>query len=176
MGGKPVRILLTGLPGCGKTTLIKRLLAEMLIPVSGFFTEEIRENGRRTGFSIAGMSGQKDVLAHLNISSSFHVGKYGVDIEALNRIVDAEFSEPSAILVVVDEIGNMELLSDKFKSAITRIWGSNRNVIATILEAHHPFCDALKNDSRSMIVQMNHNNREDVYRKLRNICVALLVN
>ncbi|MHC4744175.1 MAG: nucleoside-triphosphatase, partial [Planctomycetota bacterium] len=75
------KILLTGPPGCGKTTAIKRIV-EKLEPekVAGFYTQEIREHGQRSGFRWARLDGREGTLAHVNIKGPSRVGKYGVDI------------------------------------------------------------------------------------------------
>lgn len=164
------RILVTGSPGCGKTTLVQRLLAELGIPVSGFITREIRESGHRTGFRIIGLSGVEETLAHLNIDTGCRVGKYGVDVEALERVIQAEFAEPMADLVVIDEIGKMELKSERFISLIERLWESEHAILATIISAGQPFCDRLKSDSRSEIFTLNHQNHRKIFREIRNRC------
>src|SRR6266508_401676 len=87
MGG--VRILLEGRPGAGKSTVARRLadrLSQDGISVSGFVTEEIRESGRRLGFSLEQLGGQRDVLAHVEIPGPPRVGRYGVDLAALERL------------------------------------------------------------------------------------------
>ena len=76
-----MNILISGAPGCGKTTLFKRLVRELahLRPV-GFFTQEIREDNVRMGFTLNGLDGSNGVLAHVDYPGDFRVGRYGVDV------------------------------------------------------------------------------------------------
>ena len=99
--------LLTGKPGTGKTTLIKKAIAGMDNRAGGFFTEEIREHGIRQGFRIVTLDGQDAVLAYINLKSPYRVGKYGVDRDNLEKIgVSAiERAVEYCDLVVIDEIG-----------------------------------------------------------------------
>ena len=80
-------ILITGPPGCGKTTLFKRLAKELghFQPV-GFYTQEIREEGVRKGFGLSSLDGQKGLLAHVDLSSGFKVGRYGVDVDGFETL------------------------------------------------------------------------------------------
>src|SRR5215467_14590534 len=73
-------LLLTGLPGCGKTTVIRRLIDRLNdLRLRGFYTQELREYGQRVGFEAVGLSGQRAVLAHVRSRSMLRVGRYGVD-------------------------------------------------------------------------------------------------
>jgi len=79
--------LLTGRPGTGKTRLIKEAIAGVGNKAGGFYTEEIRSSGGvRLGFRLVTLDGQSAILAHVNIQSRYRVGKYGVDIESLDRV------------------------------------------------------------------------------------------
>jgi nucleoside-triphosphatase THEP1 len=169
------RFLVSGLPGSGKTTLIEKLLMESKVTSCGFVTREIREDGRRVGFTILGLSGKEETLAHVGIESDHRVGKYGVDIAALERIIDTEFSDDRSQLVVIDEIGKMELFSQRFQSLINRLWRSDRPVVATIMSARNTFCDRIKADKNSVILKLKRDNREDVYTRLRNFTESLPV-
>jgi nucleoside-triphosphatase len=82
------KFLITGRPGAGKTTLIKKA-AGMLQPFHpvGFYTEEIREQGVRVGFQLVSLDGQTRVISHVGIPGPFRVGKYGVDIEGFERFL-----------------------------------------------------------------------------------------
>ena len=78
-------ILSTGDPGCGKTTLIQHVLAELSVPAGGFYTQEVREGGTRKGFEIITLDGRRAILAHVNIRGPKKVGKYGVNLAARVR-------------------------------------------------------------------------------------------
>ena len=67
----PKNILLTGLPGSGKTTLIRNVLSELpgWIRCAGFFTAEVREGRERTGFEIVTLDGCKGPLASSRLKS-----------------------------------------------------------------------------------------------------------
>jgi nucleoside-triphosphatase THEP1 len=78
-------ILFTGLPGCGKSTIIEKIVQRINRPCTGFFTKEIRDRGRRVGFSITTLDGQQGTLAHIDIRSRIRVGKYGVNIRDIDK-------------------------------------------------------------------------------------------
>lgn len=127
-------ILITGKPGSGKTTLFKRLVKKLshLEPI-GFYTEEIRESGVRKGFTLNGLDGSTGMLAHVDFSSDFRVGRYGVDVAGFENFLDRiPFSDPGNKLVMIDEIGKMECFSEQFKSLIVGLFESEPIFMATI--------------------------------------------
>ena len=141
------KILVTGRPGVGKTTLIMRL-AERLADLhpAGFVTEEIRERGVRVGFALATLDGrQRSRLATVDVSSPYRVGKYGVDIAALERFLAAmEFPRDLHTPVLIDEIGKMECLSPAFRSLVTTLLDSSRPLVATVALAGSAFIAGVK--------------------------------
>jgi nucleoside-triphosphatase len=127
-------IIITGLPGVGKTTLIKGILHEIrsLNPI-GFYTEEIRSKGIRTGFSLISVTGEKSILAAENIPSRFRVGKYGVDLVNFEKFIgNIPFRDPASRLIIIDEIGKMECFSKLFTDLVMELLSSNKLVIATV--------------------------------------------
>jgi nucleoside-triphosphatase len=127
-------ILITGLPGVGKTTLVKKLSEGLkhLRPV-GFYTEEIREKGERKGFELISLEGNRGLLSHKNIKSPHRVGNYKVDIEGFEDFLNSiSFSNLLSHLIIIDEIGKMECLSDKFNKFLKEILDSEKWVLAII--------------------------------------------
>jgi len=158
------KILLTGLPGCGKTTLIKKIVSKLNRPVSGFFTNEIRQHGRRVGFEVKTFSQpvRQGVLSHIDIISKYRVGQYRVDIDIFESIVLPEIQLGLQMnnLLVIDEIGKMELFSSRFKDVLLTIFNSIIPLLATISYKSHPFCDRLKSYEDVDLIVVDKSNRD----------------
>ena len=158
MTGK--NILVTGPPRCGKSTLIEKLIVGIEKPMTGFFTREIREKGRRTGFSIMTLDGKRGVLAHENIKSRFRVGKYGVNLEDIDHIAVPSMlpAKPDEI-VVIDEIGKMECFSSQFRQALMKILDSDQRVIGSIAQKGDRFIQTIKARDDVLLVDLSEKNR-----------------
>lgn len=96
-------ILLTGLPGIGKTTLIKEIISEISKEkICGFYTQEIRnDEGKRVGFVIKGLEGKEGILAYVEAKSHYKVGKYKVLLKDLEQIGVKEIEKRNSIIIMV---------------------------------------------------------------------------
>ena len=156
--------LLTGKPGSGKTTVIREAIAGSEIKAGGFYTEEIRNGGVRQGFRIITLDGQQSVLSHVDFPGRNRVGKYGVNITNLDNTAVAaiERAVRESDLIVVDEIGKMELLSARFREAIEKALNSGKKVLATIMLNPHHFADDIKRRPDIKVLELTKNNRDQI--------------
>jgi nucleoside-triphosphatase len=163
-------LLLTGRPGTGKTALIKEALARTGVKGGGFYTEEIRTGGTRQGFRIATLDGQEAILAHVGISSPYQVSKYKVATDALDRVGVSALHRAlkESDLIVIDEIGKMELLSPRFREAVMQAINSGKKVLGTIMLNPHPFADEIKRHPEVETLLVTRDNRTGVTRKVLN--------
>jgi nucleoside-triphosphatase len=161
MGLKYDRTLITGKPGVGKTTLIKNIIGRMeSINMAGFYTAEIRSKGSRRGFELQGLNGKRRTLAHVGIHSRHRVGKYGVDtpgFEAFLRTLD--LIHPDVELIVIDEIGKMELYSKLFRSLVYNALKSDKQMLASIPIKGNDFIREIKQSFEIHLFEMTHGNR-----------------
>jgi nucleoside-triphosphatase len=121
-------LLLTGAPGSGKTTIMKKVAAGLSGKrIRGLVTGEIRQAGRRVGFELSML------LAHVDIDSRDRVGRYGVDVATLDAIAEEALAlDDGADIYLVDEIGKMECFSKKFRAAMRGLLDSGRPLVATV--------------------------------------------
>ncbi|MBW8057654.1 MAG: NTPase [candidate division NC10 bacterium] len=156
--------LITGPPGVGKTSLLLSLLESLPGSKGGFYTLEIREERQRVGFQIADLAGREGILAHVRRPGPPRVGRYGVDlktfevigVQAIIRALD------EADLIVIDEIGKMELYSPLFQTVLFQILESSRPLLATILTKAHPIADRIKVHPDVRLHRLGPTNRQEV--------------
>jgi len=163
-------LLLTGKPGTGKTAIIKEAIARAKIKAGGFYTEEIRVGRQRHGFRIISLDGREAILAHINISSPYQVSKYRIDVESLNRIGVSAIHQAlqECDLVVIDEIGKMELVSPQFREAMLRAINNGKRVLGTIMLGSHPIADEVKRHPEVKVLLVISSNRNQVLKEILN--------
>lgn len=156
-----MKIFVTGNPGCGKTTLIKKIVSELKKPFTGFITEEIRKNHERTGFKMVDLAtGEQGLLASVDFKEGPKVSKYTVNIQDIERIAVTSM-EREAELYIIDEIGKMEMYSQKFKNYLNALLESDKDVLATLgkyfVKDYKAFGE---------IIWLSRENFNDVYERL----------
>ncbi len=158
-----MKVLITGKPGIGKTTVIKRIASNLKDKALGFWTEEIRDkNGKRIGFEVITTDGKNSILAKKGLHSNYSVGLYGVDIEVFEKTVlpVLEEAKKKENVVIIDEIGKMELFSEKFLKAVKELFEDNKKtIIATIpVKNVHPFVKYLRENFP--VIEVSYSNRD----------------
>lgn len=160
---QPPRILLEGRPGIGKTTVVVRL-AELVrgagIPLAGFTTREVRRGGARAGFLVEALDGPSATLADVRLPGPPRVGRYGVDLAAFERVaLPALERAVEGAVVLVDELGKMELASERFRARFSELLDAGLPLVATVHLARHPFTDALRSRPGVEVIVVSHGNR-----------------
>ena len=162
------KVLLTGRPGCGKTTLVKRVVKNLSQPAAGFYTEEIRDRGVRVGFRLVTLDGDEGVLAHVDLETPERLGKYGLDLSALETVGVSAIRDAvrARQLVVIDEIGPMEIRSVVFREAVNGALDSELPVLGTIFSRFLPFTDTIKSRPDVVLIEIRPNNRDQLVSQL----------
>jgi len=155
-------IFLTGAPSSGKTTVIRKVIAGLTVPVNGFYTEEERVQGKRVGFVMTTLNGKKDYLAHQDIQSDIQIRRYGVSIINIASIAVPSIRPLDNNIIILDEIGKMECFSEVFKEAAVKALDSPNIVIGTITFGGDDFIQSVKSREDIEIHEVTLDNRDSL--------------
>ena len=166
-------LLIAGLPRSGKTTLIKKIIDVDAIGKNarGFLTEEFREEGQRIGFHVITVpERKKGLLSRKGLPSPYNVGAYAVNIDVLEDLGCQAILEAIKTnkIIIVDEIGKMELFSEKFRKSLNKALDSRQKVLATIMERPNVFADGIKKRPDVRVLYLTRKNFGDVFQEVMN--------
>jgi nucleoside-triphosphatase len=162
-------ILLTGSPGCGKTTVVQAVIGRVRdLRLAGFFTQEIRKNGQRIGFEAVGLKGNRSILAHVGSSSDYRVGRYGVEIEQFEALITEEFDDSNEEVraFVIDEVGKMESFSQRFMQTVRYLLDGSRPVLATVALKGAGFIAEVRSRGDNRLIVVSPKNRNELPDKI----------
>ena len=163
-----MRLFLTGVPGVGKTTVIRAIVERLdELTCAGFYSEEKRQGGQRVGFRVVTLDGKEAKLASVGRKEPT-VGRYSVHVEEFEKLVlpDLDPRTTPADLYVIDEIGKMELLSREFRTRITDLLAHPTNLLATIAKKGKGFVQQIKARNDIELIEVTRTNRDQLPDKI----------
>ena len=158
-------IFLTGRVKSGKSTVLRKVLAELKpCRIGGFFTEAVIENSQTVGYQIRSVSNQSMIFARANSQGEYQIGGFGIFPEVFEslgvRILESALE--SSQLILMDEIGVMEVGAPKFKESILRCLNSNIVVSGAIKYKSNTFLDTIRNRPDLELLYVNESNRDSL--------------
>ncbi len=162
-------LFIAGTVGVGKTSLLREVTLGKRERIGGFYTDHLMAGKTRRGFLMRTFDGQDRVLASKGMKSPHQLGKYGVDINALENvgIPALKLALQTKDLIVMDEIGSMEMMSERFRQTLLECLTSTKPVLATIRAASQPFSDQVKKFSDTQTIVLTKTNYNQVKQQVR---------
>jgi nucleoside-triphosphatase THEP1 len=131
-----MKLLITGLPKSGKSTLLQGLVSHYNGVAQGFITVEIKNGDKRTGFEIITSNGEHALVAQTEVQTDFPIGRFFAMPDNMARVFDSISDPSSADLLYIDEIGQMQLLSREFKSLLSSYLNSDKPFLASVSKVY----------------------------------------
>jgi len=174
-----MKILISGAPRSGKSTFMKILIKELKneYNIIGFLTPEVKEGRSRIGFDLISIdSNNRFPLARKgNYKSKFCLGKYHVFIDKFNNFLEKKIereivkynNQNKKEVILIDEIGKMELFSNKFELFLRNLFNSELLIVATIGKTlKHPIKSFLMNNTEIKYFELTRQNQAEVLNKI----------
>ncbi|MEA2032985.1 MAG: NTPase [Euryarchaeota archaeon] len=167
-----MRLGITGKPRAGKSTIIKAVIKRLKaegIAVGGMLTADIHEGRVRVGFSLEDINtGGKGILAHVyhrQTGPKVKVGKYIVNLTDLDSIgansIKNALGQPDPIIIIVDEIGPMELKSKRFIEAVEEAIVSGKSMLVSVHQrSEHELVKRVKKEFE--MFEVTQENRDEM--------------
>ncbi|MCX6664615.1 MAG: NTPase [Euryarchaeota archaeon] len=177
------KIGITGMPSVGKTkTLIKIIekLETTGYKVEGMITDPIVEKKKRVGFYVVDwVTKEKEVFARLDWDVKDKIGKYGVDVTALEKVgipaIQKAIDDPAINIIIIDEIGKMEMLSEKFCEVVIDALDSDKPLLVTLhKKSRSPLLQDVRRRDDIRILEVTQVNRNLLPYKIEKIMVEKL--
>lgn len=176
--------MITGPPGSGKSTLLFDLVKDLKkrsVKIAGITTPEIRKDGQRWGFQIKNLkTGEEGILASVELRGSPRVSKYGVSLEDLNKIgVQAlrNALEDESEVVVIDEIGKMELKSRTFAEVSGNLLDSSKIILGVMYyKPIHPLIRNIKSRGDTKVYWVTKKKTERERKEIKDEIIQNVLN
>lgn len=162
-----MKILLTGSPGVGKSTLLFKVLEKYQGISLGIRAEEIKKDNLRVGFKMVSSKGTVEVFMHKNdfINSKHSVGEYHVNTAIIDNLVSNTFGTEDVKecdLIYIDEIGRAQVKSNLFVEFTNKVFKTKKLVLATIVYDPEPWSLEYKNSQDTLLVEVTKENRDEL--------------
>lgn len=167
-------ILITGLPRSGKSTILKKIISSYQNKV-GFVTNEILGDGKRIGFEIETHNDKKAILASVKFNTNLKVSKYFVDTGNLDLMIREITEFKKKDLLFLDQIGQMELFSEKFKEIAIKFLDSENICLATLSKVYKDdFIEKIKSRNDVIVVEITPENRKIKQKFIENLIKKII--
>ena len=165
------KLLLTGQPKAGKSTLIHKLIEEHSDRCYGFYTREMREDDVRVGFEIVTINIpiEGGILSHVNLKAEHVFGKYNIDTSTLDRVTHYLSCNPDKNrLLIIDEISPMTAFSEHTKEFVRNSLDSTQSVLAAVKMDSSPWSDSIKEIYKNKIPLkvLTIENRDNLFKEV----------
>ncbi len=170
----PNNIILTGMPKSGKSTMLEKIV-NGIVNKRGFLTREVLDNkGKRSGFEIVCDDGERQMLADVDFNSGYKVSKYKVDVASFDLLMANFYRFFSNQFLYIDEIGEMELFSQRFRRLVEIYLDAHNPFISTMTMVYNDkFVDEIKRRDDVILIEINRENWDEKYREVTELIKKL---
>lgn len=152
-------IIITGEPKSGKSTILWSVISDISHKI-GIVTKELRSGDARVGFESETHNSKTALLAHIEHETQHKVSKYFVDTQSLESVLPEVSTFSEGDLLYIDEIGEMQLLSEQFNTVAQKYLDSTNTCLATLTSVYdNDFTQAIKNRNDVIFVMLTPENR-----------------